>query len=413
MLGVVLFALGIALSIAAHEFGHLLTAKAFGMKARRYFIGFGRSIWSFRKGETEYGLKAIPLGGFVDIAGMTTLDDQVTEAERPRAFYSKPVWQRVVVMSAGSVAHFVIGVVVLFLTAVSFGLPDLSPNPLPAVGQISDCVSDQDPVTGHAEPCQEGSRPAPAGEAGLEPGDVLLSIGGTPIRAGEDAPDAWGEQAIERIRAASGPTEFVVERDGEPLAVTVDVATVERLPLGVEPGPDSVTEPTGVVGMARGVNSIGYSPAGAVPATFEFTGQMFQNTWEGIKRLPEKVPALFRAIMGEQDPERPISVVGASVIGGDAAELGLWQVFLLLLAGVNIFIGVMNLLPLLPLDGGHIAVNVYQKVRDMIRKMRGLPVGGPVDYTKLLPLTYLVVIIGGAFMLLAITADVVNPIRLQ
>lgn len=143
VLGVVLFALGITLSIALHEFGHLLTAKAFGMKARRYYIGFGQRIWSFRRGETEYGVKAIPLGGFVDIAGMTALDE-VAPDERARAFYSKPVWQRVVVLGAGSMTHFILGIVVVYLMALSTGLPDARP----AVGQVAQCIGDQDSTTG-------------------------------------------------------------------------------------------------------------------------------------------------------------------------------------------------------------------------------------------------------------------------
>ncbi|HEY0638888.1 MAG TPA: site-2 protease family protein [Pseudonocardiaceae bacterium] len=401
ILGVLLFALGITISIALHEFGHLLTAKAFGMKARRYFIGFGPRIWSFRKGETEYGLKAIPLGGFCDIAGMTALDE-VSEDEKPRAFYRKPVWQRVIVLGAGSVTHFLVGILVVYVMAVSTGLPDARP----AVGAIADCVSDQNPTTGQIEACPSGAPEAPAKVAGLNTGDVILSVGGTTT-------ENW-DQVLTAIRGADGPTEFVVERAGERRTVTVDVQTVQRLPVGAEPGEDATLEPAGVVGMGQGVGpNLEYGVLAAVPHTFDFTGTMFAATWEGLKRFPEKVPAVVRAIGGEDDPERPISVVGASIIGGDAAERGLWELFLFMLAAVNFFVGVFNLLPLLPLDGGHIAVNLYEKVRDWVRRLRGLAPGGPVDYTKLLPLTYVAVLIGGGIMLLTITADIVNPIRIQ
>lgn len=401
VLGVVLFALGITVSIALHEFGHLLTAKAFGMKARRYYIGFGRRLWSFRRGETEYGLKAIPLGGFVDIAGMTALDE-VTPAERARAFYNKPVWQRVVVLGAGSVTHFILGIVVVYLMALSTGLPDARP----AVGQIATCVSDQDPATGQTRECKPADPPAPAAQAGLRTGDVVLAVGGVPTRN-------WGE-VTDEIRKQRGSTDFLIERDGERRTVTVDVVTAQRLPKDAVAGQNNRLETVGVVGMGPGIPpNLQHGVVSAVPATFDFTGTLFAATWEGLRRFPEKVPALFRAIGGEDDPERPISVVGASIIGGDAAERGLWELFLYMLAAVNFFVGVFNLLPLLPLDGGHIAVNVYEKVRDVLRRLRGLPAGGPVDYNKLLPLTYAAVLVGGAIMVLTITADIVNPIRLE
>lgn len=401
ILGVLLFAAGITISIALHEFGHLLTAKAFGMKARRYFIGFGARVWSFRRGETEYGIKAIPLGGFVDIAGMTALDE-VTEEERPRAFYNKPVWQRVVVLAAGSFTHFVVGIVVVYLMALSTGLPDARP----AVGNLADCIADQSATTGEIQPCPAGSSAVPARQAGLNTGDIVLAVAGVPTQTWDDV--------ITQIRRSSGPTEFRIERDGQQRALTVDVQTVQRLPVGTVHGPDARLESAGVVGMGPGVGpNLHYGAITAVPATFGFTGELFAATWEGLKRFPEKVPALFRAIAGEDDPERPISVVGASIIGGDAADRGLWILFLYMLAAVNFFVGVFNLLPLLPLDGGHIAVNLYERLRDWARRLRGLPAGGPVDYTKLLPLTYVAVLVGGGIMLLTVTADIVNPIRLQ
>jgi membrane-associated protease RseP (regulator of RpoE activity) len=398
--GVVLFALGITISIALHEFGHLVTAKAFGMHARRYFIGFGKRIWSFRRGETEYGLKVIPLGGFVDIAGMTALDE-VRPEDEPRAFYRKPVWQRVIVLAAGSLTHFVVGALVVYVMAVSTGLPDTRP----AVGAIADCVADQDATTGQIKPCPPGSAAAPASRAGLQNGDIVLAVGGVPTPTWDDV--------LTQIRAASGPTEFRIERDRQQRTLMVDVQTGQRLPVDATPGPDARLESAGVVGMGQGVGpNLDYGVLGAVPASFDFTGEMFAATWDGLKRFPEKVPALFRAIAGEDDPERPISVVGASIIGGDAADRGLWELFLFMLAAVNFFVGVFNLLPLLPLDGGHIAVNVYEKLRDWARRLRGLPAGGPVDYTKLLPLTYAAVLVGGGIMLLTVTADIVNPIRL-
>ncbi|MCP2260776.1 RIP metalloprotease RseP [Streptoalloteichus tenebrarius] len=394
VLGVVLFALGIGVSIALHEFGHLLTAKAFGMKATRYFVGFGPKIFSFRRGETEYGLKAIPAGGFVQIVGMTALEE-VDREDEPRAFYNKPVWQRVIVLAAGSITHFLIGILVLFVMAVSIGLPNLDNKAI--VGEVSACV----PATPTQKECRPGD-PAPARQAGLRPGDEILAVGGRSTPTYEDV--------LRTTREMSGPTPFRIRRDGQEQTLTVDVAKVQRAPLDAKAG-DTQLVSVGAVGLSNS-RLLQYGVLEAVPATLGLTGQMFENTWEGIKRLPQKVPAVWRAIMGENDPERPVSVVGASVIGGDAAERGLWELFLMLLAGLNFFVGVFNLLPLLPLDGGHIAVNVYGRVRDWVRRLRGLPAGAPVDYTKLLPITYVLMLLGGAMMLLTVTADIVNPIRL-
>ena len=391
-LGVVLFALGIGVSIALHEAGHMWTAKAFGMRVRRYFIGFGPRIFSFRRGETEYGLKAIPAGGFCDIAGMTALDE-VTPEEAPRAFFRKPTWQRVIVLSAGSLTHFVIGMLLVYALAVTAGLPNLRNTAV--VGELS-CAANQVSRTELA-PCAPGV-PEPAVAAGLRPGDRLVSVAGRPTPTWPDA--------VAAIRGAGGPTPVVVERGGEELAVTVDVAAVQRIDAS------GATVTVGAIGAGQRT-IFEYGPLSAVPATLDFTGQMFGNVWQGILSFPERIPALWQALDGGvRDENTPVSVVGASIIGGDAAERGLWEYFVLLLVLLNFFIGVFNLLPLLPLDGGHIAVNLYERVRDGVRSRLGKPAMPPVDYTRLLPLTYLVILVGGAVSLLTLAADIVNPIRL-
>jgi membrane-associated protease RseP (regulator of RpoE activity) len=402
VLGVVLFALGIGISVALHEFGHLLTAKAFGMKVTRYFIGFGPKIWSFRKGETEYGFKVIPAGGFCDIVGMTALDEVAPE-DAPRAFYRQKTWKRVIVLSAGSITHFIIGLLIVYVAAVSLGLPNS--KDLAIAGDIGSCAqATQDPSTGKYSPCT-ASDPAPAKDAGIKPGDRVLSVGGRPISTYTDM--------VYATRDVRGPTPFVIERDGKQMTLTVNVATVSRILDPKKPlGPNDPVGPVGAIGMGE-AQTISYGPIAAFGATAGFTGQMFEAVWEGLKALPTKVPALFNAIAGGQrDPNAPVSVVGASLIGGQAADLGAWWFFVILLANLNFFVGVFNLLPLLPLDGGHIAVNLYERVRDMVRRWRGRPAGAPVDYMKLLPLTYLLVLVGGAYTLLAITADIVNPIKL-
>jgi membrane-associated protease RseP (regulator of RpoE activity) len=395
ILGIILFALGICISVALHEAGHMGAAKMFGMRVRRYFIGFGPTIWSFRRGETEYGLKAIPAGGFCDIVGMTALDE-VTAEEAPRAMWRYPTWKRFVVMVAGSITHFIIGFLILYLMAITMGLPNLNfdVNAVkPRVGTVNDCVVDKTDTqqTG----CSTGAA-APAKDAGLRPGDVVQSVAGTPTPTWKDM--------VAKVEKLSGPADFVVRRGGETMTLTVDVAQVSTAngkvgAIGVSVSLPPAMNTYGVVGGFGGAAS--------------FTGDMFVGVWNGLLAFPQKIPKVIEAIGGApRDQDTPVSVVGASIIGGDAVERGLWEMFLLLLATLNFFVGVFNLLPLLPLDGGHIAVLFYEKIRDWLRRLRGKPAGGPVDYTKLSAVTMVFVLLGGAVMLLTVTADIVNPIRI-
>ncbi|HVV23878.1 MAG TPA: site-2 protease family protein [Pseudonocardiaceae bacterium] len=403
IIGVVLFALGIGIAVALHEAGHMLTAKMFGMKVRRFFIGFGPRIWSFRRGETEYGLKIIPAGGFCDIAGMTALDE-VTPDEAPRAMWRYPVWKRVVVLVSGSLTHFILGFIILYVMAVTMGLVNLHERPI--VGSVAACASDLNLKTLTSQPCKPGD-PAPAKDAGLQPGDEILSVAGQPV--------STFPEVTSIVQKSHGPTRFVVDRDGKQLTLTVDIATVKGLTVAEQNAADPHKQPLTPIGMigATEARYISYNGLTAFGGTTEFTGAMFQNTWEGIKQLPNRVPSLISAIGGApRDPNSPMSVVGASRLGGQAVEDSQWAVFWLLLATLQFFLGVFNLLPLLPLDGGHIAVALYERVRNWLRSVRGRPAGGPVDYTKLAPLTLVVVFLGGAMVLLSVTADIVNPISL-
>jgi membrane-associated protease RseP (regulator of RpoE activity) len=403
IIGIVLFALAIGIAVALHEAGHMLTAKAFGMKVRRYFIGFGPKIFSFTRGGTEYGLKAIPAGGFCDIAGMTALDE-VTPEEAPRAMWRYPTWKRVVVLASGSITHFILGFVILYVMAVSVGLVNLNDTPL--VGGVAQCASNLEPNTLAQTPCKPGD-PAPAKQGGLRAGDQILSVNGTPTSTFTDVTTI--------VQRSTGPTAFVIERDGRRQTLTIDVARVKGLTVTEQSAADPTKQPLTDIGMIGVLPSryIPYNPASAFGGTVGFTGEMFVNVWEGIKQLPNKVPSLVSAIAGApRDPNSPMSVVGASRLGGQAVEDSQWAVFWLLLATLQFFLGVFNLLPLLPLDGGHIAVALYERVRNWLRLLLGRPAGGPVDYTKLMPLTLLVVFVGGAMVLLSVTADIVNPISL-
>jgi membrane-associated protease RseP (regulator of RpoE activity) len=402
IVGVVLFALGICISVALHEAGHMVTAKAFGMKVRRYFIGFGPTVFSWRRGETEYGLKWIPLGGFCDIAGMTALDE-VTAEEAPRAMWRFKTWKRSVVLAAGSFTHFILGFIVLYLMAVTMGLPNLAaatPPADPIIGSIS-CVRPATTTDELNAACRPGD-PVPAQQGGLLAGDKVTAV------AGKQTP-TWTD-VLAAIKASSGPTPVQVLRDGKPVNLTIDVRKVARLQT------DNSVKDVGMIGASQlqPPAVLNYSPLAAVGGTLSFTGSLFAETGQRLIEFPSRIPAVVSAIFGGQrDVNTPVSVVGASRIGGEAVQRGLWQLFFYLLASLNFFIGVFNLLPLLPLDGGHIAIAWYERVRDWIRKLRGKVAGGPVDYTKLSAVTMVLVLIGGAVTLLTVTADIVNPIRLQ
>ncbi|TDV34533.1 M50 family metallopeptidase [Actinophytocola oryzae] len=399
IIGVVLFALCIGASLALHEAGHLLSAKAFGMKVRRYFVGFGPRIWSFHRGGTEYGLKAIPLGGFCEIAGMTTLDE-VDPADEPRAMWRQKTWKRTAVMATGPLTHFVLGFVLLYVMALTFGLPNVAEKPV--LAQVAGCVHDASTTAQLTnQKCAPGES-GPARSAGLRPGDEVLSVGGV-------STPTWTSM-VSRIQDSSGPTAFVVMRGDETLRLTVDVPKVDRPVTGAD-GRTEVAQ-VGVAGVTA-TTSFDHDGWSAVGGTASFAGTLFSQTFDKLLEFPQRIPAVVHAIFGgERDPETPVSVVGASRIGGEAVEAGLWQLFLLLLAGLNFFMGVFNLLPLLPLDGGHIAIVWYEHVRNWLRDRRGQTAAAPVDYTKLSGVTMVLVLIGGAVMLLTITADIVNPIRI-
>lgn len=407
-IGIALFALFILLSVALHECGHMWVARATGMKVRRYFVGFGPTLWSTRRpnrlGSTEYGVKAVPLGGFCDIAGMTSVEELDPE-DRPYAMYKQKTWKRVAVLAAGPGMNFIIGLVLIYGIAITWGLPNLHQPTNAMVGETS-CIKDQ------VKPDQFGECVAasPAAAAGIQAGDVIVAVGGTPV--------ANFDEMSKAVRKLNGPTELTVQRDENgqtrEFSTTVNVTPSQRYITpggeGAQPAPTQV----GTIGVAAA--SFGptqYNPLSAVPATFAFTGDLAVELGKSLAKIPTKVGALVHSIGGgERDPETPISVVGASIIGGDTVEAGLWVAFWFFLAQLNFVLGAVNLVPLLPFDGGHIAIALYEKLRNMARTARGKVAAAPVNYLKLMPATYVVLVLVVGYMLLTVTADLVNPIRL-
>jgi membrane-associated protease RseP (regulator of RpoE activity) len=401
VIGVVLFALAILVSVALHECGHMWVARATGMKVRRYFVGFGPTLWSTWRANTtgdrtEYGVKAVPLGGFCDIAGMTSVEELAPD-EHERAMYKQKTWKRAAVLAAGPGMNFVIGLVLIYVIAIVWGLPNLHPPTAAIVGDTS-CVKSE-VSQGHLGGCLA---PSPAAAAGIEAGDTVVKVGDTPV--------ANFDEMVTAVRKLDGPTTFTVQRDGSEFTALVDVIRAQRW---VEKGDTAAPAPVGSVGIsAAQFGPTQYNPLSAVPATFAFTGDLAVELGKSLAKIPTKMGALVRSIGGEErDPETPISVVGASIIGGDAVDQGLWIAFWFFLAQLNFVLGAVNLIPLLPFDGGHIAIAFFEKIRNMIRSARGMVAAGPVNYLKLMPATYVFLIVVVGYMLVTVTADFINPIR--
>ena len=393
LLGWVIFILALCFSITAHEFGHFATAKKFGMKVTQFFVGIGPTIWSTVRGDTEYGIKAFPVMGYVKIAGMTSVDE-VDPADEPRSFRRHPAWQRLIVMFAGSFMHFVLALVLLFLLAAAIGLDN---NNTTQLGPVSTCV----PANAKAfssGTCTAADAPSPAKQAGLEAGDKVVSFDGKPVSSwtalGNDIRDTPAHRTVP----------VVVIRNGNRMTLHVTLASV-----------------SGRSGSYLGVQDTNvfqrYNPIRSVTYAGSMFGQVLSGSAKEIGSLPSAIPHLFAKNRASTSAGQVTSVVGAGEITGDvvSANVG-WQVkidyVLLIMASLNIFVGAFNLVPLLPLDGGHIAIVIFERVRAWFARLRGRADPGLVDMTKLVPVSVGVFAILVFFGLILILADLVNPIRL-
>lgn len=433
VLGIVLFALLIAASIALHELGHLLPAKRFGVKVTEYMIGFGPKVWSRRRGETDYGVKAIPLGGYIRMVGMlppgpdgtsrsmstgrfaAMVDDarrqsveEILPGEEGRAFYRLPVRKRLVIMLGGPFMNLALAFVLFSIVLVGIGLP----QPTLQVQGVAACT----PAAGATEAvplpsgnCPTGTEPSPAAVAGIEAGDVIVAIDGQPMAQWSDA-TSW-------IRAHPGQTAVMtVERDGATLDLPVTIATASRPVLDEQGNATEETVSAGYVGVAPEFAWVA-QPWTAVPA------YMWDLTWRSavaLVTLPIKLYHLVSDTLiggGSRAPDSPVSVVGVSRLGGDIAAMdepiqAKVATFLGLAASLNLFLFLFNLLPILPLDGGHVASALYEGARRKLAAVRGRPDPGPVDTARLLPVAY---VVAGALLLMGVIviwADLVKPISL-
>lgn len=426
-LGVTAFALAVLASICLHEAGHAATAKAFGMKVTRFFVGYGPTLWSWRRGETEYGLKAIPLGGFVKITGMVRDVDEIAPGDERRAMWRYPAWKRSLVMAAGPATHLALGCVLMWVLLALVGVPNPAlsdPGALPAYVEVQDCVPGQAaPGGGGAtsgggagqRACRPGDPVSPARAAGLRTGDRITSVNGVPVGSYRDLVDAVraaeaGSATIGYLRAGQAGRS-VPATSG---TVTADLVVASRTPTG-----GGAARPVVVLGVVGTPppgtpTTVTYGPVESAGRAVVTTGQSIGAAIGAVGEYPQRLPAVWRALTGApRDADTPISVVGASRLGGESVRLGSLATFLSLLISINLFLGVFNLLPLLPLDGGHIAVYWFERVRSLVCRLLRRPDPGGVDYLRLAPVTWAVILLGGGVTLLTVAADLVNPATLQ
>ena len=395
--GVALFALGIMVTIALHEWGHMRSALACGMKVRRFYVGFGPTVVKWNRKGIEYGFKAVPLGGFCDIAGMTAMDE-IDEDERPYAMVYKPWWQRIFVLSGGVLMNILVGLVVLYAVAVTAGLPDPDADYTPTVAKTACVPASQI----DAQTLSDCTGAGPAAKAGIREGDRITAVNGEAVASFVDL--------RAKLYEMPGQTaDLTVERGTEVLHIDVPITSVTRLNQAGE------TVTVGAIGVTSEPVDVmrSYGPLDGIGATVRFSGSMLSATLQGLASFPGKIPGVVASIFGaERDQEGPMSVVGASRVGGELVERSQWTMFLMMLASLNFFLALFNLVPLPPLDGGHIAVVIYEKIRDFIRGLRGIAPGQPADYTKLMPITYVMSAVLLGIGAIVIIADVVNPVRL-
>lgn len=488
--GILIVILGILLSIALHEIGHLVPAKLFKVRVTQYMVGFGPTVWSKRRGETEYGIKAVPLGGYVAMIGMYPppeedsggrgpveedesagpqdeylrelggqygVPEQSSAAQDPaaqdpaaqdptdetrmvrsqstglfqqmsaearevaaeelqpgdedRMFHRLPVWKRIIIMLGGPLMN---GLIALVITAGTISLHGTE-EPTTQVHEVFECVVSVEESDAGRDECSASDPAGPAYEAGLRPGDEIVSFAGQEVQE-------WEELTALIRESADQSSQLEYLRDGERHTTTLTPLLVERPVtdgLGRAERDDDgalVTEPVGFIGMSAGSELRRQPVTEAGPIVWEQT----KAVGEVVVQLPWRVydVAVSTFTSAERDPDGPLSVVGVGRIAGELSaqeQIPLESRFatlMSLVAGVNIALMVFNLIPLLPLDGGHVAGALYEGLRRRLAKLLGRPDPGPFDISKLLPLTYVVALLLFAMGGLLILADIINPIRL-
>ena len=378
IIGILAFVVALLLSVMIHEFGHFITAKRYGMKVSEFFLGFGTRIWSTKRGETEFGLKAIPAGGYCKIEGMAP-GDVMPEGEESRAFYRAKSSRKLIVLGAGSFLHFVLGYLLLFVLFAGVGTNQL----LPIINEV---------VKGSA-----------AQSAGILAGDEVLAVNGKQVK------DWYND--VQVIRNSKGaPLTLLIKRGNEQITISASarLETIDgnkRYVLGI----------INKVGIKRATPTTAFKNSGIV--TKDFLVQSVKS----LINLPSKIPALWGQTVGGQtrDPNGLVGVVGVARVSGQAvgsdslSTTERLSTFILIIASLNILVGLFNLLPILPLDGGHMAVAIADEIRAFFARLRGRPRPAAIDVTLLTPVTMVVFVILAALTVLLLVADIVNPVVLN
>ena len=432
ILGILIILVGLAISIGLHEVGHLLPAKKFGVKVGQYMIGFGPTILSWRRGETQYGIKALPLGGYISMAGMypparegargrtattgmfETLVQEDNKAavhvdtveEEERAFYKLPVLKRVIIMLGGPVMNLLLAILFFGIVLCGFGIPTATTT----IGSVSECLV---PVTADRTDCTASDPDAPAHEAGLQPGDKVVAVDGAAVASVADITPVIRDSAEKTITVT-------IERDGAQQDLAVTPALSERYVYDeqgkqvLDAAGKPATEDVGFIGIGWATEVQRQPVTAVLPMVGDTIGRLV-NT---IAHLPQRVVDLAVQTFGpgERDPEGLIGVVGVGRIAGEITSLNSVPVadraasLIQLVGGLNIALFVFNLIPLPPLDGGHIVVALIDGVRRVFAKLRGKARPAPIDAAKVIPVTLVVASLLGGLTLLLVIADIIKPI---
>ncbi|MGI5164575.1 M50 family metallopeptidase [Spirillospora sp. CA-253888] len=427
--GVLILFFGLLLSIALHELGHFSFAKLFGVRTPQFMVGFGPTLWSKRKGETEYGIKWIPLGGYIRMIGMLpprkgdapgqvrqistgpwqgliesargAALEEVRPGDEDRVFYVKKWWQKLIIMFAGPAMNLLLAVVFFSILLMGIGRE----TPQPVIATVSQCMVPASQAN-QGETCPANAAPTPAKQVGLRPGDRIVAFDGKKV-------DSYARLQV-LIRDSGGRTvPMTVRRGGADVALSVPVTRNQMRDLT---DPDKIVN-VGFLGITP-TSAYERQGPGVVASTMV---DLTERTAESLLRMPQKMVGVWNAAFGdhERDPNGPIGVVGVSRLGGEVAAsekiatIDKIATFVMLLGSLNLAIGMFNLIPLLPLDGGHMAGALLEAVKKGFARLLRRPDPGPVDVAKALPVTYVmasVLIVMGALL---IYADLVNPIRLS
>ncbi len=428
-IGILVFVAGILFSIFWHELGHFIPAKRFGVKVPQFMVGFGPTMWSRTRGETEYGIKWLPFGGYVRMIGMfppradgtvrasstgrigllieearqQSQADVLSEEDEKRTFYRLPVHRKLIVMLGGPVMNLILATILFAVVLVGFGTSALTPT----VSAVTPCVPTASNPTGE---CGSDGTPSPAAAAGLQPGDTVTAINGLPI-------SSWSELLDEVKSLPAGPATITITRGGVTQQVTANIVVASRPVYDADGNATGQYSEQGFLGMAPSVVMQRQSFA-AVPAQM---WDLSVRTGQAMLSIPSKFVGVVKAAFSSEkrDPNGPVGIVGVTRIGGEVAadhsEPASWRIasMLSMLASLNLFLFLFNLLPILPLDGGHVVGALWEGIRRQWAKLRNRPDPGPVDVARALPLAYGVAVVLISMSALLLYADIVKPISLK